>query len=463
MLFHGWNGGERFDSMVAVSDPSCPRDPFSLANMVASSPSESSCPQANPKAGQKRRTLLIVDDEDGPRQSLQVVFKNDYDLLIAAEGKSAIELARTHKIDVAILDIRMFGMSGIEVLGRLKEVDPHIEVIMLTAYETTETIRQALRLGACDYLNKPFDITSIRAAVVTAMERRSLSSEIRSNNQKLSQLQAELQQNRMEEEMMRTRGEIYASIIHDINSPLTVISGLIQIINQRIGEASQIGGEDLELVKDRLKRLTRQVTNCIEISRRYLSFLRETSADNSRVWVNQILLDLNEFLKVHPSSKNNQLSIQPLDEDVMVQINGTDLIQILLNLTFNALQCLSQPHRVEIRGQLLHQPLNLVDFQDGPQDRFINGQGFKNAVPILALSVEDNGPGVSPDVMPSLFEPYFSTQARDQNAGLGLRIVQRLLQRANGALHLHTQTNQGSVFTVFLPARVFTGETSFRF
>src|SRR5665213_1258674 len=133
-----------------------------------------------------RRTLLIVDDEEGPRQSLRVVFKDDYNLLLASNGPRAVELAQQHTINAAALDIRMTGMSGTEVLERLKAIQPSIEVIMLTAYETVETIRQALRLGACDYLNKPFDIDTIRKAVSTAMERHSLADEIRSTNEKLA-------------------------------------------------------------------------------------------------------------------------------------------------------------------------------------------------------------------------------------------------------------------------------------
>src|SRR6476660_2547245 len=97
----------------------------------------------------KRATLLVCDDEDGPRQSLRIVFKDEYDILLADSGAKAIELAEANKVDAAVLDIRMAGMSGIEVLNRLKEIDPGIEVIMLTAYETIETARQALRLGAC--------------------------------------------------------------------------------------------------------------------------------------------------------------------------------------------------------------------------------------------------------------------------------------------------------------------------
>jgi len=399
-----------------------------------------------------RPTLLVVDDEEGPRVSLKVIFADEFNILMAEDGPTAIALARRHTIDVAVLDIRMAGMSGIEVLERLRYLDPTIEAVMMTAFETTDTIRQALRLRACDYLNKPFDVAGMRAAVHGALKRRSLSSEVRTNEEKLGQLQEELQQAHMDEEIVRTRGEIYASIIHDINGPLTVISGLLQIINQGIGDASGVDGEDLEMVKDRLKRITRQVTNCIEISRRYLSFLRQQSNGTARVWTNQILGDLGELLRVHPAIRNNSLLIHPLNEDVAVPTNGTDLIQILLNLTLNALQCSQQYHRVEIRGYLHAQPLDLKLFADGPEDLFINRDGLRNTAPLLALSVQDNGPGIQPDVMPRIFEPYFTTQPRTQGTGLGLSIVQRLLKESQGGLQVHSKPGQGTVFTVYLPA-----------
>lgn len=396
--------------------------------------------------------LLVVDDEEGPRLSLKVIFSDEFEILMAEDGPGAIEIAKNNRIDVAVLDIRMSGMSGIEVLERLRYLDPNIEAVMMTAFETTETMRQALRLRACDYINKPFEITTMRAAVAGALERRSFGSEVRTNSEKLVHLQNDLQQLKMEEEIVRTRGEIYASIIHDINGPLTIISGLLQIINQRIGDVNKVENEDLEVVKDRLKRITRQVTNCIEISRRYLSFLRQHNNDNARVWVNQILGDLGELLRVHPCARNNQLIIHPLAEDVAVPTHGTDLIQILLNLTLNAFQCTAQHHRVEIRGQLHQQPIDLNVFVDSAEDRFINRDGLKNIAPILSLSVQDNGPGIPAEVMPKIFEPYFTTQPRSQGTGLGLCIVHRLLKESHGAIHVHSKVGQGTVFTIYLPA-----------
>ena len=75
--------------------------------------------------------LLIVDDEEGPRQSLRIVFKDDYHLFLAEDGHRAIELIKNNRIDAAILDIRLNGMSGIELLERLREFDPAVEVVML--------------------------------------------------------------------------------------------------------------------------------------------------------------------------------------------------------------------------------------------------------------------------------------------------------------------------------------------
>src|ERR1051326_2508141 len=139
--------------------------------------------EPEPVRSTRRPTLLIVDDEEGPRQSLRVIFKDDYDLHLASDGAMAIDLAQKNKIDVAVLDIRMAGMSGIEVLERLKYVNPDIEVVMMTAFETTDTMRQALRLRASDYINKPFDISTMRAAVANAMQRLTLESEINKNGE----------------------------------------------------------------------------------------------------------------------------------------------------------------------------------------------------------------------------------------------------------------------------------------
>jgi len=405
-----------------------------------------------PEKPARKGVLLVVDDEEGPRQSLNLIFKDDYEVVLASDGATAIEMAQKRRIDVAVCDIRMAGMSGIEVLERLKYVDPAIEVVMMTAFETTDTIRQALRLRACDYINKPFDLSTIRSAVAAAMQRRTLESEIHTDAEKLQRLLGELQNQKIEEQMSQTRGEIYASVIHDINGPLTVISGFVQMMNQRIGNATRLEVEDLEFIKGRLSTITRQVSNCIEISQRYLGFLRKQTDEIPRVGINELLADLSQLIRVHPSLQENEFEVQPVDRNLGVRMHGTDVIQILLNLTVNAFQCSPKPHRVLIYGEVLEQPIDLTAFKDGPQDRLLNVENFHNTPPLLKLSVTDDGPGIPSEILPKIFQPYFTTKGPKQGTGLGLNIVQRLIKEAKGALHIHTQIGKGTTFNLYLRA-----------
>ena len=406
--------------------------------------SESSTPK-------KRGAILVVDDEAGPRMSVKMALKDNYDIHMAADGPAAIEIVQNNKIDVAVLDIRMPGMSGVDVLERIKFLDPTIEAVMVTAFETTDTIRQSLKLRACDYLNKPYDISALRSAVSNAMQRRSFETEVLNNNEKLQQLFNELKNEKMEGQMAQARGDIYASIIHDINGPLTVISGFLQLINQRIGSAETLDAEGLAFTKDRLRTMTRQVTNCIEISRRYLSFLRRQPGEFSGVGVNQLLTDLEHLMRVHPSQQNNEFDIQPLTKDIAVKLNGTDVIQMLLNLAVNAFQASSLSHRVQVSGESLNAPLDLAAFKDASGERLLNVENFQNIAPLVRLTVSDDGPGIPPEVLPKIFQAYFTTKDARQGTGLGLNIVQRLVKESGGALHVKTAPGEGTAFSVYLP------------
>ena len=409
--------------------------------------SSSSAPPA------RKPTILICDDEDGPRQSLRIVFKNDYHVLVASSGLEAIALAKEEAVDVAVLDILMQGMSGVELLRELKAIDPAIEVVMLTAYETIETARQALRYGASDYLNKPFDIPTMRAAVVKALEKRRAALAFRDHHDQLETLQKEIADHRVREEMARTKGEIYASVLHDINSPLTVISGFVELINRSMQNTEQLEGAQLETIKGDLHRLHGQVGRCFEISRRYLSFLSATKVENTYVGVRQMLVDLKDLLIRHPSASGHQLIIHDLLPDAVAEINGTDFLQILLNLTINALQAADEPHRVEIQARRLDHPLPLSQYEDGPEERFINRAAFDNHPPLLAISISDTGPGIPPEALEKMFRERFSTKPPEKGTGLGLSIVQRLAIEAKAAVHVKTKIGQGSTFTVVVRMR----------
>jgi signal transduction histidine kinase len=408
---------------------------------------------AMPSPADSRPTLLICDDEEGPRQSLRIVFKNEYRVLVASSGQEALALAEAEPVDVAVLDILMHGMSGVDVLRELKQIDPAIEVVMLTAYETLETARQSLRFGACDYLNKPFDIPTMRDAVRKALDKRQSTIAIQSTSSQLEQLQREIADQKVREEMARTKGEIYASVLHDLNSPLTVISGFVELINRAMQNAARVEGEELESLKGDLRQVHGEVARCFEISRRYLSFLNAQKVENTYIGVRQMLADLRDLLARHPSAKGQQLLIHDFQPDAVAQINGTDFLQILLNLTINALQATEEPHRVEIIARRLENPVALGELIDSDTERLINRDTFANEPPLLAISVSDDGPGIPPEIVRKLFREKFSTKPPDRGTGLGLSIVQRLSQEARAAVHVKTTVGSGSTFTLILTIR----------
>ncbi|MEH7118320.1 response regulator [Neobacillus vireti] len=113
-----------------------------------------------------KEKILIVDDQFGIRILLNEVFqKEGYQTFQAANGVQALEIVTKHQPDLVLLDMKIPGMDGIEILKRMKVIDPEIRVIIMTAYGELDMIQEAKDLGALTHFAKPFDIDDIRAAV----------------------------------------------------------------------------------------------------------------------------------------------------------------------------------------------------------------------------------------------------------------------------------------------------------
>jgi len=122
--------------------------------------------------------ILVVDDERSMRELLTIVLRREgHHVLLADTGEVALATLERETIDVLISDIRMPGMSGVDLLRAAKRLDPDIVGIMITAFASTETAVEALRLGAYDYITKPFDVEELRAKIRNALERRDLRQE----------------------------------------------------------------------------------------------------------------------------------------------------------------------------------------------------------------------------------------------------------------------------------------------
>src|SRR6058998_325106 len=125
-----------------------------------------------------RPAVLVVDDDPGVRESFRLILEDHYDVVDVPDGPSALDVVRASQLDLVLLDIRMTGIDGIEVLERIKAIDEGIEVILVTAVKTVRTAVAAMKLGAFDYLTKPFEEDELLSLSRRALERRALEREV---------------------------------------------------------------------------------------------------------------------------------------------------------------------------------------------------------------------------------------------------------------------------------------------
>jgi len=131
-----------------------------------------------PATDRRPPRILVVDDERSMRELLAIVLRREgYEVLLAENGRAAIDLLEREPVDLLISDIKMPDLSGVDVLRAAKKIDQDILGIMITAFASTETAVEAMRLGACDYLSKPFDIDLLKMKVREKIENRQLKQE----------------------------------------------------------------------------------------------------------------------------------------------------------------------------------------------------------------------------------------------------------------------------------------------
>jgi two-component system response regulator AtoC len=127
----------------------------------------------------KRLSILIVDDELGVRESFRLLFKDAFEIHLAASGREALQAFASRSIDIVLLDIRLPDTNGVEVLRQIKEVDPDVDIVMVTAVGDQQTAVEAMKSGAHDFIQKPFAVEAVRTLVHRVAEKRRLSSEVR--------------------------------------------------------------------------------------------------------------------------------------------------------------------------------------------------------------------------------------------------------------------------------------------
>jgi DNA-binding NtrC family response regulator len=164
--------------------------------------------------------ILVVDDERDMRWLLMRVLRDQgFEVVTAEDGQAALEQISHEAPDVVLLDLKMPGLDGIQVLEQVKAMEPHVPVVIVTAYGDLPSAIQAMRLGAYDYLTKPFDHDEMLFTVGRALEKKELAAA------------------RLKATKVATLLETARGLSHEINNPLTAILGYAHMLKRELREA----------------------------------------------------------------------------------------------------------------------------------------------------------------------------------------------------------------------------------
>ena len=395
-----------------------------------------------PTVATGKPVLLIVDDEAGPREALRFVFKDRFNCVTVTGGRQGIEYAKSNHIDIAILDIRMPDMSGVDVLRELKTHNPDIECVLLTGYETLETARAAVHYGAAEYLNKPFDVFNIREIVDRCIARRQQKTKANENRRSIEKLNKDLTVTVTEQSRTATASALSAGVVHELNNPLSIISGYIQLLDNDLTQLSQGDVTTTRNIQHRLTTIQREIQRCKEIAARFLRFSRAPRSQTEVINVTPLLEDTALLLRAHPAHSQSRIIAHAIEPVLTVKVSPVELVQVLINIGVNALQAMTGQGTLLFTAERATAPVNPI----------FRSQNYDSQQPLIRISATDTGCGISPENIQKLFTPHFTTKA-DGN-GLGLTIVAEIIGRYNGAIEILSATGKGTNFNIYLPHAV---------
>jgi len=396
---------------------------------------------------QKIPSILIIDDEQGPRESIKLVLSDDYKCFLAQNGAEGLGVLEKECIDLIILDLKMPGLSGIETLEFIRAKDPDVEVILLTGYGTLETAQKAIRLGVFDYMSKPFDIDHLREVVDHALERKFFNEVSRIEK---DDLQSIIQ--RMRKEVENTNhlahlGQISAGVVHQMKNPLTVILGYTQMLSKLLEDSVEY--KLSEHSKKYLSIIETEAIRCNEIASKMLHYSKSKDGEFQQSLVRDVLKDIETLISPQCSINNINLIIEELPRDgLKVNIIHNDLHEVLLNLIFNSIQAMQDGGRLTIACSEFSRNNPLYDLTES-EAAYLKNSSCNN---FIAISVVDSGCGIPPQFVEKVFAPFFTTKTGESGTGLGLNICREKMQQNCGHVCVANTDSSGTTMRVILPS-----------
>jgi signal transduction histidine kinase len=362
---------------------------------------------ASPKAPPK---VLVVDDEEWMRDACsQILQLEGFGVLTAEDGQMGLELAKRHSPDLILVDLRMPGMDGISYLASVRAFDEEAVAIVITGYATLEVAVEAMKAGAYDFLAKPFKPMELRGVVRRGMEHRKAA--LQASGRLCGEISAaELQ---------------LAMLAHQFKAPLAAVRQCLEVVLQ--GYTGDVGTRAkgmIEVAAQRADQMMSFVDDWLTLSR------------------------LEQGKGVQEPKEVNVLEIVNAAVDRARQQLGADKIMLRSAALSDPGEVRADPNAL---GELLD---NLLDnaVRYSPPGTTVTAE-VDATTDGFAVAVRDTGPGISPEEVQHIFEPFYRGKAQKSipGTGLGLPIVKRIAEAHGGRVEVKTTLGEGSEFRVLLP------------
>jgi signal transduction histidine kinase len=382
----------------------------------------------------ERPTVLVVDDNRLNIDLLVDVLKDDYKLLVALNGVSALDIIHNVLPDIVLLDIMMPEMDGYEVCRRLKsdERTGQIPVIFITAKSQSEDEAKGLALGAVDYITKPVNPAIVQARIKTHL---ALYNQNRELEEKVHNRTLELEKSKEKaDEASRAKSAFLANISHELRTPLNHIMGLSSLLLEIDTDPERLelirplhdGAAQLAGLFDQLLDLTMLESDAVRIDRKFFDFPK-------------ILSRLAAVFHAYAVKKGVDFEFVA-HGDLPDTLYGAPLeaSQALNNILLNAF-------RYTEKGKVtLDVRIDPDHFAGANQDRIM-----------IRFAVTDTGVGIPSDRLETIFHSFEIGEKvmtkRLSGPGVGLTISKYLIEKLDGKIRVESTLGKGSTFFVSLP------------
>ena len=355
--------------------------------------------------------ILVIDDEEIVREScVRILQGQDYRVKTADNGEMGLSTLKEFQPDLVLVDLKMPGMSGFEVLEEIFAYDATIVTIVITGFATVSSAIEAMKKGTFDFIPKPFQPDELRLVVHRGLERRNLVLETIAL--------------RNEKEMLR---EHFAAIVsHELKSPLGAVQQNLYVLVDDLEEKLT------EDQKEKLQRLQNRIQDLVKLIN---TWLRVISVDINKIKEQFEIISIIPILEQSIETVENQAIRK--DITITTDIQGElgtiagdkgSLTEAIVNLLTNSVKYSQIGGEIKVTASQAN-------------DRIL-------------IAVTDNGVGIAEEDINFIFADFYRGEnlpEGERSSGVGLTITKNIIEAHDGTIDVKSEIGKGSTFTIRLP------------